>query len=118
MKARLITTLTFGILTAGLVLFSAFNALSEDRNQHSQRSSVSDEILKKQALKILDTKCNVCHRKQNPFMVFKAKNISKRAKKIYRMVFLDKKMPKGDDIKLTIDEYNKLEKWLFTQKIF
>ena len=73
--------------------------------------------LKKAAFKILDTRCNVCHRRQNPFMLFKEKNMAKRAKKIYQMVFVEQRMPKGDDIKLTQDEYDTLEKWLKTQKI-
>ena len=74
--------------------------------------------LKADAFEVLDTKCNVCHRKRNPFMVFSPKNMEKRAPKIYKQVFVEKRMPKGDDIKLTSEEYDKLEKWLFTQKIY
>jgi len=73
--------------------------------------------LGKDVLTILETKCNVCHRKQNPLMVFKEKNMVRRAPKIYKQVFLEKTMPKGDEIRLSQEEYRTLEKWLFTQKL-
>ncbi len=118
MKARLITTLWLGTITAVLILFSSFDTTPEGANEHLPMLSTSEETLKKQAFEILDTKCNVCHRKQNPFMIFKEKNISKRAKKIYQMVYIERKMPKGNEIRLTNEEYTTLEKWLFTQQIF
>ena len=118
MKVRLITTLWLGNITAVLILFSSFNTLGENTKQNHLKLSVANNMLKKQAFKILDTKCNVCHRKQNPLMIFKEKNMSKRAKNIYKMVFQEKKMPKGNDIRLTNEEYSTLEKWLFTQEIF
>lgn len=118
MKARLITTLWLGTITAVLILFSSFDTPPEGANEHLPMLSTSEKTLKKQAFEILDTKCNVCHRKQNPFMIFKEKNISKRAKKIYQMVYIERKMPKGNDIRLTNEEYTTLEKWLFTQEIF
>ena len=74
--------------------------------------------LKFEAFEVLKTKCNVCHRKQNPFMVFNEKNMTKRARKIYQMVFVKRKMPKGDEITLTDREYTQLENWLLTQEIF
>ena len=83
----------------------------------------SDEVvtslhdLEREAFRILDTKCNVCHRKKNPFMVFSLKNMKKRSRKIYRQVFVERRMPKGDEIRLTKDEYNTLEKWLSTQNL-
>jgi len=51
-------------------------------------------------------------------MVFSLKNIEKRAPKIYKQVFVERRMPKGDDNRLNNEEYNKLEKWLSTQKIY
>ena len=65
-----------------------------------------------QVLSILDTKCNVCHRRQNPFMVFKTNNIEKRAPRIYQAVFVSKRMPKGNEVRLTEQEYATLEQWL------
>ncbi len=74
----------------------------------------NDNINKKSAFKILQTKCNVCHKKRNPFLIFKLKNMDKRAKRIYKQVFVKKRMPKGDEIKLTQKEYDVLETWLKT----
>ena len=34
------------------------------------------------------------------------------------MVFAERRMPKGNEIRLTYEEYATLEKWLFTQEIF
>ena len=79
---------------------------------------ITNDQLKEEALSILETKCNACHKKQNPFMVFKEKNMTKRAPRIYQQVFLESRMPKGDEIRLTNKEYNTLKKWLFTEKIF
>ena len=118
MEKRLSTTIWFGVITASLTLFSAFDTTPGGARKNHQKPSIFDNKLQKAAFEILDAKCNVCHRKQNPFMVFKEKNISKRAKKIYRMVFAERRMPKGNEIRLTYEEYATLEKWLFTQEIF
>jgi len=64
------------------------------------------------AYNILENKCNVCHRKQNPFMIFSLKNMDKRAKKINKNVFELQRMPKGDEIKLTPDERETLKNWI------
>ncbi|MEQ8878855.1 MAG: hypothetical protein RLQ12_04440 [Cyclobacteriaceae bacterium] len=106
-----------GLVVAVLILIS-----SDFKGYHSLNLSAIgwssyEKELGQEALTVLESKCNVCHRKQNPLMVFKEKNIAKRASKIYRQVFLDKRMPKGDKIRLTPEEYQILEKWLFTQKI-
>ncbi|MEO0468678.1 MAG: hypothetical protein AAF206_03585 [Bacteroidota bacterium] len=71
-----------------------------------------NETLKEAAFQVLNTKCNVCHRKKNPFMVFKLKNMEKRAERIYQAVFVSRRMPKGDDIQLTENEYTSLRQWL------
>lgn len=118
MKKRLRSTIWLGVLTAMLILFSAFHTTAEETKRYDYSETPSGDKLKKAAFEILDTKCNVCHRRQNPFMVFKEKNMEKRAKKIYKMVFVERKMPKGDEVHLTNEEYANLEKWLFTQKIY
>lgn len=64
------------------------------------------------AFRVLEKKCNVCHRKKNPFMVFKPKNMERRARKIYRAVFIQQRMPKGDAPGLTVEEYRTLKTWL------
>ena len=78
--------------------------------------SVQVDTLKQAALSVLQTKCNVCHRKQNPFKVFSVKNMEKHAPKIHKQVFVKQRMPKGD-IKLTAMEYSTLKEWLSTQTI-
>ena len=115
MKKPFTYTLSLGLLTACLVLLSSFRTPD---TEVSITLLPSGDALKKEAFTILNTKCNVCHRKKNPFMVFNEKNMSKRAKKIYQMVYVQRKMPKGTDIKLTNEEYFTLEKWLFTQNIY
>ena len=105
-----------GLLVAVAILSSAFTK-NEPPKKLIHRRHANDK-LKKEALAILEAKCNVCHRSQNPFMLFKEKNVSKRAKKIYQMVFVERKMPKGNEVRLSKEEYFKLEKWLFTQNIY
>jgi len=118
MKAGLIATPWPGKITIGLIIISAFTMATEAPNQNHLEASTPNEILKKQAFEILDLKCNACHRKQNPFMVFKEKNMSKRAKNIYQMVYVQRRMPKGNEIRLSNEEYSQLEKWLKTQEIY
>jgi uncharacterized membrane protein len=78
----------------------------------SKTSGLYSEPLKNEAFNILENKCNVCHRKQNPFMVFNLKNMDKRAEKINKNVFELQRMPKGDEIKLTLDERETLKNWI------
>lgn len=104
-----------GLLTALLVLLSSF---APPHSPQEMSPTGTGNELKRKAFTVLDTKCNVCHRKKNPFMVFNEKNMARRARKIYRMVYMERKMPKGTDIRLTNEEYAMLEKWLFTQEIF
>ena len=73
---------------------------------------VVDESLKKQAFSILKNKCNSCHIKKNPFMVFSEKNMTKRAPKINKQVFVLQRMPKKEGTPLTANEYNTLKTWI------
>ena len=118
MKKRLHATLWLGVVIAGLILLSASNSTTEHANLDHKNLAIPQDQLQKKEFHILKTKCNVCHQRQNPFMIFREKNMSKRAKKIYQMVFLERKMPKGNDVRLSHEEYTALEKWLFTQEIF
>ena len=81
----------------------------------SRKNSI--ETPKEKALHILETKCNVCHKKKNPFKIFNERNMEKHAPKIYQQVFVERRMPKGDEIKLSEQEYSTLLDWLKTQKI-
>jgi uncharacterized membrane protein len=67
---------------------------------------------KQEALAILHTKCNVCHAKQNPRMVFTASNMDKRAGKVNWQVFILRRMPKGDAIRLDETERKILKQWI------
>lgn len=80
-------------------------------------SGTIDNELKRKAWNVLATKCNSCHRKQNPFMVFNERNMNKRASKIYKAVFIQKRMPKGKENKLSEKEYLALQQWILTLNI-
>jgi uncharacterized membrane protein len=117
MKAKLTLLRWPGIFLLALVALSSFKGETADSDRGNPQKLVAAEKLKEEAFDILDTKCNVCHRKRNPFMVFNEKNMSRRAERIYRMVFVERRMPKGDEVQLTDIEYNKLKKWLLTENI-
>lgn len=82
------------------------------KNQLSivHQSNIEDSIQIK-ALNVLEKRCNICHRKKNPFRVFKEKNMNKNAEKIYKQVFVLKRMPK-DGSKLSQSESDALIRWL------
>ena len=71
--------------------------------------------VKADAYDILKSKCNVCHNKQNPFMVFNENNMVRRAEKIYNAVFFTGRMPKGDEYTLSEQEISTLKNWLESQ---
>lgn len=107
MKKSLITIKNLVLLTSSFVMLTSAVEKPPD-------TSVTDP-LRQAAFQILNTKCNVCHRKQNPFMVFKQGNIDKRASRIYNAVFVTRRMPKGERISLTTEEYAQLKAWLATK---
>lgn len=109
------TILGIGITLAILILVN--RTIGEPNRTSLPEAMFGNDLLKKATFNILETKCNVCHRKQNPFMIFKEKNMIKRAPKIYRMVFIERRMPKGNEFILTSEEYAILEKWLLTQEL-
>ncbi|WP_137089867.1 hypothetical protein [Mangrovivirga cuniculi] len=118
MKKHSYKLILLGIIEAAVILLIAYHQNSEASVIHPTAITFNNDTLKKESLKILETKCNSCHRKQNPFMVFKGKNMSKKAAKIYTQVFVKQRMPKGDEIKLTSKEYATLKKWLNTENIY
>ena len=77
--------------------------------------AIYDDISTK-ALEVLQTKCNVCHVKQNPRKVFTPENMDGFAPKIYKQVFIKKRMPRGKKIKLTDEEYQILLTWITSTK--
>lgn len=115
MKSR-ITAITY-ILLLTVSLLMAGSLTQESSTEPYYPAEMTDPALRDEVFRILDSKCNTCHRRQNPFMVFKPGNMERRARKIYRMVFVEKRMPKGNEVKLTAREYESLENWLKTQQI-
>ncbi|MDW3646302.1 MAG: hypothetical protein R8P61_04490 [Bacteroidia bacterium] len=77
--------------------------------------SLPPEELKQAAFEILKAKCNVCHQKQNPRRVFSLENMEELAPRIYKQVFVKKRMPRGRKIKLTQAEYDTLQNWINSQ---
>ena len=74
------------------------------------------EFANEKVFQILDNKCNVCHRKQNKRRVFTSNNMDTWANAIYKQVFIKKRMPKGNKIKLTANEYQELLTWITSTK--
>lgn len=72
--------------------------------------------LKSDAYEILKTKCNGCHRTKNPAKVFTVDNMDRFSAEIYKQVFVKKRMPKGRENQLTLEEYERLKKWLSQNK--
>ena len=112
MKRKITALICLGILIAGFFILSGFS-LKETVSYADE----SYENLKQEVFEILDSKCNVCHRRKNPFMIFKLKNMEKRAEKIDKAVFKERRMPKGNDIRLTDEEYSKMKNWLIKLSI-
>jgi len=117
MKRQSTKVLLLGILTAAFICLTIFNSKSEPFKGSHPIALNSIEFLSQEAFEILEAKCNVCHRKQNPFMVFSEKNMEKRASKIHKQVFITKRMPKGNETKLTSYESSILKQWLIKLNI-
>lgn len=78
---------------------------------YSQKSS--DKLkLKNEAYNVLDKSCNYCHLKRNPSKVFSIENMSEYANDIYVQVFVKKRMPKGRNNALRIDDEKALMRWI------
>lgn len=73
-----------GVLTARFVLQSSFEGPSADR---VTGILLNDEKSTKEVFKLLNVKCQICHRIQEPFMVLKKTSAFIGARTIYRMVF-------------------------------
>ena len=73
-------------------------------------------IVKITAFGVLETKCNICHIKQNRKKIFTLENMNGFAPKIEEQVFIKKRMPKGRKIKLTEKEYQQLSTWIKSSK--
>lgn len=108
----------FSLMLLGVVIVTAFNAQEGQIPVQSTHLLIEVAGLKSEALKVLITKCNVCHETKNPRRVFTSNNISELAPKIYKQVFIKERMPKGNEIRLTDEEYDTLKRWLLTLNIY
>jgi len=96
-----------------LSILSCWLILSYGMNQSDNYFKMSIEQQK--AFEILDAKCNSCHINSNPSKYFTLNNMNGFAKNINRQVFFWKRMPKGNKMKLTIEEKQILKTWLNNQ---
>lgn len=67
---------------------------------------------KDKALDVLVRKCNDCHRKDKPNIIFNKSNMNRYARRINRQVFILNNMPKGTEYSLTSKERVALKTWL------
>jgi len=98
-----------------MILFLFFsNTIAFSFRTDLPQSSTAEKLPIEQVLafEILKSKCNVCHRTENPSKVFTIENMNDHAKKIKRQVFFWKRMPKGNDYKLTSKEKKQLKDWI------
>jgi uncharacterized membrane protein len=118
MKKLIINLFRIGALLSLFSLGSAFDMPTDPFGTNKSIVIDPEPGLKQAAFEVLKSKCNVCHKKQNPFKIFSLKNMEKHALKIYKQVYIYKRMPKGKEIQLTNKEYQTLENWLKSKNIF
>jgi len=98
-----------------ILLLYTLLALGFDLTPTLQPEKVKVLDIQTKAYAILQNKCNVCHRSKNPQKVFTYENMNGFAKKINRQVFIWKRMPKGNEIKLSELDRADLKNWIKTQ---
>jgi len=96
-------------LTLAILSISEVGSLEAS---NSLNPFAKDNPIKEQAFRILEAKCNVCHKKKNKRRIFTYENMDGYRKRIDKQVFKWKRMPKGRDIKLTAEEYAQLKTWI------
>ena len=116
MKAERAPLIVHLALAYGVIVFQAIPMAANTPVASVEEATHEPSRLKEEALVVLENKCNVCHKKQNPFKVFKESNMSKHAPKIYEQVFVKKRMPRPGQT-LTDNERSTLSAWLQTEKI-
>lgn len=109
MKKPNSSLLVAGIIVTSILFQTAFS--KEPLGTVISNLSPFEDKLKREALEVLNTRCNSCHRKQNPFMIFTMKNMDRRINKINEQVFIKKRMPKGDN-ELSTEERVRLKNWI------
>ncbi len=94
-----------------LTCFALVSFSSNEMNEEITTWQTPDPKLKSKALIVLQNKCNDCHRKKNKSVIFTKDNMNSKSRKIYKQVFVKKKMPK-EDVTLTTSERKDLQLWL------
>jgi len=100
-----------------LLIQSALLLLGSGYSEKSIVPNFENSTEKIAAFSILQSKCNVCHVNRNRSKIFTLENMDGFAQKINKQVFIKKRMPKGNSIKLSEEERVKLKNWLNTQII-
>ncbi|MFH6605149.1 hypothetical protein ACEZ3G_16810 [Maribacter algicola] len=103
---RLLFTLSLFLKPAGFIDIRSNSGVKKNRQQQ--------EIVKEEAFKVLQIKCNFCHGTKKRTDVFTLQNMDSLAPDIFDQVFVKKRMPKGKQPKLTMGEQKALERWLTT----
>jgi uncharacterized membrane protein len=98
-----------------LIILAVASVLAGAPTRAQTPVSAVDIAVKDSALKVLNEKCNICHRRQNPRKVFTDANMDKLAPDIYKQVFVKKRMPRGNTISLTEADQKALTDWLRTK---
>jgi uncharacterized membrane protein len=93
-------------------LFLIVLLLSSSTSLLSASARLPHDDAKQAALTVLEQKCNVCHRSANPGKVFTIDNMEGLAPKIYKQVFVKRRMPRGRNIRLTTAESQALKTWV------
>ncbi len=105
------------IATLVIITEDSYNSNEATNESIAQHSSIDlDKSCKDKAYKILESKCNICHRKRNRRRVFTKENMDTWANDIYKQVFIKKRMPSGKKVKLSPDEYQDLLTWITNTK--
>ena len=110
-----VKTSCLALYAVGITIFLSVNTFKSLATTHETTSKTQNTDPKTDAYNVLKTKCNVCHVKSNPRKVFNLNNMEVLAPKIYRQVFVKKRMPKGTLFQLTTNEYKALENWLISK---
>lgn len=95
-----------------LILFMIGSQLTNEGRSVDPNLQTSTDM--ETVYNILNTKCNSCHKEKNPSKVFTVENMNGFAKRINKQVFVWKRMPKGNKIKLTNQEKAILKNWINT----
>jgi len=98
---------------AGMAMVGVMATLVLSSTTTSKAPASDDD--KKAALKVLELKCNSCHKDENRTKVFTFENMDAQAENIYKQVFIKRKMPKRKAPQLTDTEKSTLMAWLETQ---